>query len=238
MRFYYEEINNELYFVCQMEEEMINTFSFFMLENNQILGLIKPVYQSFGQCCRLLYNVTNYVTVKDYLKYYNDEKIIANTFECIKSIKASFAAYGINERKCLWDTDKMYINCYTGEMLLICVPLEVYVGGAMPDFKLYANLRECVYGERVESVYPYMDEVDYEGETTVLCVTNEPYITPNQTKPSFKTFKGDQHLKKTDRALRKEARRAKRLEQKQDKRIRKAIEREEGFGFCQIPKLI
>ncbi|MBQ8317625.1 MAG: hypothetical protein IJX85_04745 [Lachnospiraceae bacterium] len=239
MRYFYEENNGQLNLVCLLEDEQLHPFTYPMIENNQIFGLLKPMYQSNVQGVkRLVYNVTNCMTVKDYLLSYGTEEILSKTYEYIMAIKSSIAAYGISERHFLWNADGMYFNCVTGEIYLICVPLDVCVSYSMPDFKLMANLRECIGQGRVESLYPYTDEGDFDGETTVLCANDSPYVIERKEKPRFKLFSEAAPSPKELRRQRKESRRARKLERKQDKLIKKQITREEGFGFCQIPSLI
>lgn len=242
MNYYYEENYNEIYLVCQMEGEELHTFSHLMIENNQIFGLVKPVYQCYGQGLRrLVYNVTNCMTVKDYLYNYGNQETVSYAYEYIKSIKASIASYGISERNCLWDLNSMYFDCYTGKIYVICVPVDVCVSYSLQDHILMNNLKGCLRGEVSEGLYPYLDQGEYEGETTVLCASGNPYVVGNVDKPRFKLFQEDGRSRREIRMARKEARKeerkARKLERKQDKEIRKQIAREEGFGFCQIPSL-
>lgn len=242
MRFYYEENDNgfgrETYLVCHMESEVLHDFTYPMIGFNQIFGLIKPVYQKRGEDYRrLVYDVTNCMTVKDYLEYCGNDEVMEMTYQYIMAIKNSIARYGISERSCMWDINYMYINCYTGDIFVVCVPVDSYVSYSVPEYKLRSNLMDCMRGGRVESVYPYMDEVELEGETTVLCMGADAFGTRQQAIPKFKLFEENRNHGKANREAKREEKRQQRIAKKEEKLQRK-LAMKEGFAFGQIPSLI
>ncbi len=229
MNYIYEERNNRLNLVCYMGNNVLNNYVYSMLMYNQLFGIIKPVYEDFGDGMRrLVYDVSNCMTVKDYLTSYGSNEIAQRIFEYMEYVWTGLNAYGISERSCIWDLDYMYYNYVTGEIFVVCVPTDTYVGNSVPKYLFLKRLSDCVQSDRVESLYPYIEEGEFEGETTVLCVTDDPFVLRQSEKPYFKTFKEEKMGFKQRMANRREQK----LMKKEAKNQRR---RAAGYMNCHIP---
>ena len=146
MKYTFENRNNGLCLVAELEKEQLHAFVYPMLINNKIPGVLIPTYErrANGQDA-LVYNVQGRVTLTDFLANYADKKTAWKACGMMKEMWRLLDEYMIPDRCCVWDKDCMYVNPADGDIGILCVPVDVYVSDPL-DREAYAEEFERIIG--------------------------------------------------------------------------------------------
>lgn len=109
----------------------------YSINNNEVSGLLHLDVVSKGASFKLVYNITGFVTFKEYLKrVLNKEafaRILKNILENLKATQETF----INQQMLLLDFDHVLVNPATEHIYFTCVPIQgIETGTPLRDFLL------------------------------------------------------------------------------------------------------
>ncbi len=193
MEYSYEYRDDSCVLVCKLDKETISTYIYYMLAENNIENIIRPVYeQGEDGYERLVYNLENRCTLNDYMTYYGNDKRVCDG---VKKAWSELDSYMIDDRFCMWDLNYVYVDCETGKPGIICLPVESYISDAIDRTWYIGYLTPQYYTEtKAEYVgdveaYEETDSCEYqdaEYETTVLCqedVMITAFGSSSQNKP-------------------------------------------------------
>ena len=109
----------------------------YSINNNEVSGLLHLDVVSKGATFKLVYNITGFVTFKEYLKKaLNKEtfaRILKNILENLKATQETF----INQQMLLLDFEHVLVNPATEHIYFTCVPIQgIETGTSLRDFLL------------------------------------------------------------------------------------------------------
>lgn len=109
----------------------------YSINNNEVSGLLHLDVVSKGASFKLVYNITGFVTFKEYLKKaLNKEtfaRILKNILENLKATQETF----INQQMLLLDFEHVLVNPATEYIYFTCVPIQgIETGTPLRDFLL------------------------------------------------------------------------------------------------------
>jgi len=109
----------------------------YSINNNEVSGLLHLDVVSKGASFKLVYNITGFVTFKEYLKKaLNKEtfaRILKNILENLKATQETF----INQQMLLLDFEHVLVNPATEHIYFTCVPIQgIETGTPLRDFLL------------------------------------------------------------------------------------------------------
>lgn len=186
MEYNYEYRENVCALVCKLTDETINSYVYYMLANNNISNVIKPVYeQGEDGYERLVYRLDGMCTLQDYMQsisnmqYLSDgsglEERLQIIYNGLKNLWAELDSYMVDDRYCIWDFNYVYVDCTTGEPYIVCLATDNYVSDRM-ERDTYLNYIAQYTGIQESYVDTYEEEDEYESlyddncyETRILC---------------------------------------------------------------------
>lgn len=109
----------------------------YSINKNEVNGLVHLDVVSKGSSFKLMYNITGFITFKEYLtKPLNKEtfaRILKNILENLQATQALF----INQQMLLLDFEHVLVNPATGYIYFICVPIQgIETGTQLREFLL------------------------------------------------------------------------------------------------------
>lgn len=171
MNYSYEYRDGSCYLVCTLTNEVVNNYVFYMLMNNNVSNVIRPIYeQGEDGYERLVYCLKGMCSLSDYITYYCSRDEINLLCDGIKKAWSEIDEYMLDERYCIWDFNYVYVDCITGEPYVICMATDAYMGEPL-DRAAYLNCIAEHIGaqERNDDILMDWDSEIYED------VLDEPY---------------------------------------------------------------
>lgn len=106
------------------ENDVIDTFSEGMIKNNSIHGIIPMTFQQVNNHKYYQYDITNYISLDDYLKKSLSKKDIVDIILQIIHIFENANDYMIEHRYFVLDKNSIYIEQNKKEVYMIVLPLD------------------------------------------------------------------------------------------------------------------
>lgn len=123
--FLFETQNAGTYLICRLQEEdRLDAFSLGMVTNNRIPGLLQTLFTQRNEERRFLYHVTAKVSLRQFLSGG------VTRLQCVRVLKgiadAILAAgeYMLSAAVLLLEEEYIFINVGTGDVFLVCLPLD------------------------------------------------------------------------------------------------------------------
>ena len=152
MNLSYKVKDKNIYLVCELDSDsMIDNFSFGMLKDNSVPGLI-PFDSIEG---KLVYNITSKTTLERILAKNIDEKNVINIVQGIIDTMCTLDEYMVDDKSVILDNEYIYVDLKENRADLVYIPLLNKTFNEGVD-KYLIQLLEMVY-----SKYPEYSLVEY-----------------------------------------------------------------------------
>ena len=154
-QFSMETLGNDALLVYHLaENESFDNFAKGMLQNNEIIGLIRPSFTQRNLDRYLKYAVTSRIPLSEFLygspvKKETLMKILISLAEAVKNA----SEYLLGEERILLSPDEIYVNISTKQVSLIYLPLL--------DFVSETSLREMILSLLISLRYEIRGDLEY-----------------------------------------------------------------------------
>lgn len=145
MKYMFEDNDRGFYLVAELEQEQLHAFVYPMLINSNIPGILIPSYEMHMGKPALVYSVQGYVTMSYFLEKYANRDDAWKICGMLRDIWRKLDEYMIPDRCCIWNKDNVYVNPKSGDIGILCIPVDSYVSVPL-DREAYIKELERIAG--------------------------------------------------------------------------------------------
>lgn len=116
-------VNSYLVYTINPEDDL-DSMSFGMLTNNRIKGYAQVLYTQINEVGYLKYNVSSFVSLREFISSKSNKKMIIGVFKGIVSAIQIAEEYMIDPKHIMLDMDYIYVDPSTYHIYVICVPIN------------------------------------------------------------------------------------------------------------------
>lgn len=146
--FKFENQGTNTFLVYQLyPEEQLDTFSYGMISNNTIYGIVPTVFVQINHDKYLKFNVSSKISLEQYFTGVVTKQRLLNVFSNIATAVLASEEYMLNPSTFLLDTKNIYVNVSTAEAEIICFPI---IGKEQP-IDLVKFFKEIVFSTQFDS---------------------------------------------------------------------------------------
>lgn len=156
MEFNVQNYGNNTYLVCNPGiGQNIDSFTYGMISNNQIKGLLPVTRSSINGNVTLKYLISSKISVKNY--FFSSGKVnrndVLNFISNVCDSVLDFQEYMLGTEEFVWDADYIYIDPVKGDISLVCMPVQ--------GFCSTITLKNFLLNLIVKSKVNELENVDY-----------------------------------------------------------------------------
>lgn len=132
------------------EKEEIDTFSYGMISNNTIRGIVPIILTQINKDRSIKFNISSRISVEQYFEGIVNKKRFLTVLSGIAGAILSGEEYMLDASAFLWNPQLIYVNVGTGEPEIICFPVKDKCG--MVDLmKFYKDIVFCTRFDQSEN---------------------------------------------------------------------------------------
>ena len=185
-----ENQGTETMLVCHLVNgESLDGYAKGMLQNNDIEGVIKPLFTQRDNDQYLKYKVTSRISLRDLCgNDWKKEMFLKVICSVITSIKEA-EEYMLTESRFLLDLDHIYVNISTKNIYLIYVPLvDETQGNTLKDFfREFITAVRFDLSEDTSYVAQLINAINHKESLDLNFLQNELMLMTAEKKPAQKT---------------------------------------------------
>ena len=121
--------------IKSLKGQQVSENEVYAINANKVPGLLHLDVVQKGSSFKLIYNITGFISLKEFLKMPLKKQLFAQILQNIlANLKAVESAY-FNQQYLLMDINQVYVNPNTQHIYFIYVPIEILSGavkGAVP----------------------------------------------------------------------------------------------------------
>lgn len=139
--------------VKSLKGQQLNENEVYAINCNKVKGLLHIDVVQKGSAFKLVYNITGFVTFKDFLQTplnrQSFAKILQNILETLESMEASY----FNQQYLLMDFSRVMVNSATQNIYFVYVPIQFFESGmTLRDFLLNI-IQYCTFAPGEDTSY-------------------------------------------------------------------------------------
>ncbi len=125
MDLYKENQGEQSWLVCKLNEnEQLDKFDMGMMTNNEIKGLIHPIYSQIEENRMIKYNITEYIPLTDICANAITKEELSHILCNIVDTIDNLSSYMMTSKNILFDTRYVYKEKENDTWNLICIPIQ------------------------------------------------------------------------------------------------------------------
>ena len=164
--------------IKSLKGQQVSENEVYAINANKVPGLLHLDVVQKGSSFKLIYNITGFISLKDFLKIPLNKKLFAQILQNIlANLKAVESAY-FNQQYLLMDINQVYVNPNTQHIYFIYVPILMFESGT--------SLREFLLGIIQHGIFTPGEDNSYVRD----------YITILNSGINFSVFELEEYINK------------------------------------------